>query len=123
MTFIKIYISDTLRNTSSRYMKYFGAFFLVILVCVIMVGGNYSRQEVVQTAIQLIPTPSAQPELVESTLAVYNGIHSVHLSRMDHKLHVTYNRARISFDDLCHLLNSLGYQTSQAKPVRAGAGM
>ncbi len=96
-------------------MRYIGAMVVTLLVFAIIVGGNYSHQELVEVSIQLNPTPVAQPGLVESALADYNGIISVRLSK-DNQLQVTYDKARITIEDLNHILISLGYQ-----PVPAGA--
>ena len=106
-----------------RNMKYIGVIFLIVLVLAIMVGGSYNRQEVIQTQIQLVPTSVAQPELVESTLAEYNGIYSVQLSRSDHVLRISYNKARFSLDDLCHILIALGYQVPTVEPAHVSATM
>lgn len=113
-----IFIGQVLRG-----MKYFGPILLIVLVFAIMVGGTYSRQELVQTSIQLIPTATAQPELVESTLAKYNGIHSVRLSKADNHLEITYNKARLSIEDLSHILISLGYRPLPVEPAKASAAM
>ncbi|UCH10237.1 MAG: hypothetical protein JSU61_13745 [Fidelibacterota bacterium] len=102
-------------------MKYIGAILLVVLVFAIMVGGTYSRHETVKASIQLIPTSSAQPELVESTLAEYNGIYSVQLLLSTNRLQITYNKARITLEDVCHLLMSLGYRTTEGGILKAGA--
>jgi hypothetical protein len=104
-------------------MKYIGAILFVILVFAIMVGGTYSRHETVKASIQLVPTSSAQPELVVSTLAEYNGIYSVRLSQQNNQLQITYNKARITLDDVCHLLLSLGYGTTEDVPLKAGAAL
>ncbi len=104
-------------------MKYLGAVFFIILVFAIMVGGTYQRHEIVQTSLQLIPTPVAQPELVEPTLSEYNGIQSVRLSRSDNRLQITYNKARMSVADLEHILVSLGYRTVPVQPAKVRAAM
>ena len=104
-------------------MKYIGAILLVVLVFAIIVGGTYSRHETVKASIQLVPTSSARPELVESTIAECNGIYSVQLSQHNHQLQITYNKARITLDDICHLLLSLGYRTAEDAVLKAGAAL
>ena len=102
-------------------MKYIGAILLVVLGFAIIVGGTYSRHETVKASIQLVPTSGAQPELVESTIAECNGIYSVKLSPNNKQLQITYNKARITLDDICHLLLSLGYRTAGDVVLNAGA--
>ncbi len=104
-------------------MRYIGAIAVTLLVFAIIVGGNYSREELVEVSIQLKPTAVAQPGLVESALADYNGIHLVKLSRADNQLHVTYDKARITIEDLNHILISLGYQPVPAGAARIRAAM
>lgn len=104
-------------------MKYFGAILFIILVLAIVVGGTYCRREIVQTSIQLIPGPIARPELVESTLAEYNGVQSVRLSRTDNRLQITFNKARISLEDLSHVLISMGYRVVPLEPAGVKAAM
>ena len=104
-------------------MRYVGAILVTLMVFAIIVGGNYSRQEVVEISIQLEPTPRAQSSLVETALAEYNGIHSVRLSKADNQLQITYDKARITIEDLSHILISLGYKPIPAGSVRMRAGM
>ena len=104
-------------------MRYIGAIAVTLLVFAIIVGGNYSHQELVEVSIQLNPTPVAQPGLVESALADYNGILSVKLSRADNQLQVTYDKAKITIEDLNHILISLGYQPVPAGAARMRAAM
>jgi len=106
-----------------RGMRYIGAIVVTLLVFAIIVGGNYSRQEIVEVSIQLIPTPIAQPGLVESTLVEYNGIRSARLSRADNLLQVTYDKAKITLEDLNHILISLGYRPLPIEPARIRAVM
>ena len=100
-------------------MKYLGALLLAVILFTIMVGGTYSKQEVVQISIQIIPTPIAQPALVGSSLAAYTGIHTARLSKEDNRLDVTYDKARISLDDLTHILTSLGYRVAPLVAVKS----
>ncbi len=104
-------------------MRYIVAIIVTFLVFAIIIGGNYSRQEVVEVSIQLEPTSVAQPGLVESALAEYNGIRSVRLSKADNQLHITYDKARITIEDLNHILISLGYQPVPAGAARIRAAM
>ena len=104
-------------------MRYIVAIIVTLLVFAIIIGGNYSRQEVVEVSIQLEPTPVAQSGLAESALAEYNGIHSVRLSKTDNQLHITYDKARITIEDLNHILISLGYQPVPAGAARIRAAM
>ncbi len=103
-------------------MRYIGAIAVTLLVFAIIVGGNYSHQELVEVSIQLKPTAVAQPGLVESAVADYNGILSVRLSK-DNQLQVTYDKARITIEDLNHILISLGYQPVPAGAARIRAAM
>ncbi len=103
-------------------MRYIGAIAVTLLVFAIIVGGNYSHEELVEVSIQLKPTAVAQPGLVESALADYNGILSVRLSK-DDQLQVTYDKARITIEDLNHILISLGYQPVPAGAARIQAAM
>ncbi len=100
-------------------MKVIGALLLAVIVFTIMVEGTYSRQEVVQVTLQIVPTPFAQPASVGSTLATYNGIHAARLSEEDNLLEVTYDKARLSLDDLRHLISSLGYRTVPVEAVKS----
>ncbi|UCH63980.1 MAG: hypothetical protein JSU77_05955 [Fidelibacterota bacterium] len=97
-------------------MRYIVAIIITFLVFAIIIGGKYNHQEMVEVTIHLEPTPVAQPGLVESSLAEYDGILSVRLSTDDNQLHITYDKARITIEDLNPLLISLGY-----KPVSVGA--
>ena len=99
-------------------MKYIGALLLAGIVFTIVLEGTYSQQEVVQVSIRLIPTSFAQPTSVGSTLEAYNGIHAARLSEEDNRLEVTYDKARLSMDDLCHLISSLGYRTVPVEVVK-----
>ncbi|MFC1543276.1 hypothetical protein ACFL4K_01910 [Candidatus Neomarinimicrobiota bacterium] len=96
-------------------MKYIGAILLIFLIFAIMVNGTYSREEIIEVSIQLVPTSIAQPDLVESTLVECNGIQSALLSKSDNELQITYDKARVTLEDLNHLLASLGYQLIQIK--------
>lgn len=102
-------------------MKYIGFLFIVVMVFAIMLGGTYHRQEIVSTTLYLVPTSMAQPELVESTLAECNGIHFVRLSSEENLLDITYDKARISLEDLTHRLVALGYQTTTAAFTRVAS--
>ena len=104
-------------------MKYAGAIALIFIVFAIMVSCTYSNEELVEASIQLVPTSIAQPELVESTLIECNGIHSVELSAIDNILQITYNKARVSLEDLNYILVSLGYQPIPARRQIIQAGM
>ncbi len=104
-------------------MKYAGAIALIFIVFAIMVSGTYSSEELVEASIQLVPTSIAQPELVESTLIECNGIQSVELSLIDNILQITYNKARVSLEDLSHILVSLGYQPIHTRQQMIQAGM
>ena len=104
-------------------MKYAGAIALIFIVFAIMVSGTYSNEELVEASIQLVPTSIAQPELVESTLIECNGIHFVELSLIDNILQITYNKARVSLEDLSHILVSLGYQPIPARQQMIQAGI
>ncbi len=100
-------------------MKNLGALLLAAILFTIMVGGSYSKQEVVQISIQVIPTPLARPTLVGSSLAAYTGIHSARLSKENNRFDVTYDKARISLDDLSHILTSLGYRVVPLEEVKS----
>lgn len=100
-------------------MKYIGALLLAVVVFTIMVEGTYSRQEVVQVSMRLIPTPFAQPASVGSTLEAYNGIHAARFLEKDNRLEVTYDKAHLSLDDLRHLISSLGYRTLPVEAVKS----
>ncbi len=104
-------------------MRYIGAIIVTLLVFAIIVGGNYNRQEFVEVSIQLEPTPVAQLSLVESALVKYNGIHSVRLSKADNQLQITYDKARITIEDLNHILISLGYQPVPVGSARVRSAM
>ena len=100
-------------------MKYIGALLLAGIVFTIVVEGTYSRKEIVQVSIRLVPTPFAQPASVGSTLEAFNGIHTARLSKDDNRLEVTYDKARLSLDDLRHLISSLGYRTLPVEVVKS----
>ena len=104
-------------------MRYLTPILLVVLVTAIMVGGSYSSQETAETAIRLIPTDGAQPELVETTLSAYNGIHGVQLSDAKDQLSITYDTSRLSMDDIRHILVSLGYRSKPLEGSKVRAGM
>ena len=91
-------------------MRHIGALIFIIAVLAIMVGGRYHNSERIESSLQLIPTSQAQPQLVEATLLDYDGIYSARLSRTDHRLDVEYNSARVSQEDLEHILAALGYR-------------
>ncbi len=94
-----------------------------MLVFAIMVGGSYDHHGVAQTALRLVPTENAQPELIVSTLGALNGIQAVDLSRVDHRLLITYDKGRISLADLHHILISLGYNSVPIQEAKVRAGM
>ena len=104
-------------------MKYIGAILFCVIVCAIMVGGTYNRKELVQTSLQLVPIREARPELVETTLTHYNGIHSARLSATNDRLEITYDRARITLEDVSHILVTLGYRALMVEPEEMRAGM
>jgi hypothetical protein len=104
-------------------MKYIGFLFIVVLVFAIMLGGTYHQQEIVSTTIHLIPTSTAQPELVESALAECNGIHFVRLWSEENQLDITFDKARISLDDLTHRLVALGYQAVAPELAKVSAAI
>ncbi len=100
-------------------MKYIGAILLIAVVFSIIVGGTYTPQEMVDVSIQLIPTPTAQPALVESALSEFGGIVSVRHHPDNDLLEVTYDKARISLEDLSHLIYTLGYKLILLEPVQS----
>ncbi len=100
-------------------MKYIGAILLVAVVFSIIVGGTYTPQEMVDVSIQLIPTPTAQPALVESALGEFGGIVAVQHFPEHDLLKVTYDKARITLDDLSHLIHTLGYKSILLEPVQS----
>ncbi len=100
-------------------MKYIGAILLIAVVFSIIVGGTYTPQEMVDVSIQLIPTPTAQPALVESALSEFGGIVAVQHFPEDDLLKVTYDKSRISLDDLSHLIHTLGYKSILLEPVQS----
>lgn len=104
-------------------MRYIVAIIVTFLVFAIIIGGDYSHQEMVEASIQIEPTPVAQLGLLESALAEYNGISSVRLSTVDNQLHITYDKAMITIEDLNHILISLGYQPVPAGSARIRAAM
>ncbi|MEE9466057.1 MAG: hypothetical protein V3W14_10855 [Candidatus Neomarinimicrobiota bacterium] len=100
-------------------MKYLGALLLIVLVFTIIVGGTYNQQEVVDISIQLVPTPTAQPGLVESSLREFAGIVDVHHSKDNNLLEVSYDKARLSVADINHLISTLGYESVPVEEVRS----
>lgn len=98
-------------------MKYFGALLLIVLVFTIIVGGTYNQQEVVEISIQLVPTATAQPGLVESTLGEFAGIMAVHHSKDNNLLEVSYDKARLNLDDIKHLIKTMGYKSVPVEEV------
>ena len=104
-------------------MRYFTPIALIVLVIAIMVGGSYDHPGVAQTALRLVPTVNAQPELIVSTLGALNGIKAVNLSRVDQRLLITYDKGRISLADLHHILISLGYHSVPIQDARVRASM
>ena len=100
-------------------MKYFGAILLIAVVFSIIVGGTYSPREMVDVSIQLIPTPTAQPALVESALSEFGGIVSVRHYPFNDLLEVTYDKARITLEDLRHLIHTMGYKSILLEPVQS----
>ena len=73
----------------------------------------------VDVSFQLIPTPTAQPTLVESALSEFGGIVAVRHNPDDDLLEVTYDKARISLEDLSHLIHTLGYNPILLEPVHS----
>ena len=104
-------------------MRFLTPIVLIVLVVAIMVGGSYDHAGVAQTALRLVPTVNAQPELIVSTLGALNGIQAVDLSRVDHRLLITYDKGRISLADLHHILRSLGYNSVPIQDTKVRASM
>ncbi len=100
-------------------MKFFGLAIIAVAFFSIMVDGTYSRSEVVEVTLQLVPSPMAQPDLVERSLGEYNGVQSVVLDRASSRLSVRYDKARITLTDLEHLLTTLGYRALELQTVQA----
>lgn len=100
-------------------MRYLGAALIAALVFTIIIGGTYSQREIVYATYQLIPTPTSQPELVESALTEFSGIEKVSLSEDATKLDITFDEARISVDELGGLISSFGYMPIPLEMVRA----
>jgi len=100
-------------------MKLFGLAIVAVAFFSIMVEGTYSRSEVVEVTLQLVPSPLAQPDLVERTLADYAGVKSVVLDRASSRLDVSFDKADISLADLEHLLTTLGYRALEPQTVQA----
>ncbi len=100
-------------------MRYTGAALIAALVFTIIVGGTYSQREIVHASYQLIPTPTAQPELVETALTEFSGIEKVSLSEDATKLEITFDEARISTSELTDLISSFGYLPIQLEMVKA----
>lgn len=101
-------------------MRYTSAALIAALVFTIIVGGTYHQREIVYASYQLIPTPTAQPKLVESALTEFSGIEKVSLSQDETKLEITFDEARISIDELGGLISSFGYLPIPLEMVRAG---
>ena len=104
-------------------MRYFAPIVLIVLVFAIMVGGSYDNAGVGQTSLKLVPTATAQPELILSAIGAYNGVRSVNMSASDNRLLVTYYKGHISIDDLRHILSSLGYRSAPTGDGKVRAGM
>ena len=104
-------------------MRFFAPIVLVVLVFAIMVGGSYDHSGVAQTSLRLVPTATAQPELIVSTIGAFNGVVAVELARSDKRLSVTYDQGRISLDDLRHILRSLGYKAVPTQDAKVRASM
>ena len=100
-------------------MKLFGLVIVAFAFFAIMMEGTYNRSEVVEVTLQLVPSPMAQPDLVEQSLGDYSGVLSVVLDRASSRLAVRYDKARISLADLEHLLTSLGYRALEPQTVQA----
>ena len=100
-------------------MKYFGAILLIAVVFSIIVGGTYTPREMVDVSLQLIPTPTAQPALVESALSEFGGIVAVRHYPFNDLLEVTYDKARITLEDLRHLIRTMGYKSILLEPVQS----
>ncbi|MFC1481022.1 hypothetical protein ACFL6E_02100 [Candidatus Neomarinimicrobiota bacterium] len=90
-------------------MKYVGAVLLILLVFTIMLQGTYSQQQMVEVSFELVPTEAAQPNIVENTITQYSGIRSVNHLRDENRLDIAFDQAKISLDELLHIISSLGY--------------
>ncbi|MCK4578038.1 MAG: hypothetical protein KAU50_04565 [Candidatus Marinimicrobia bacterium] len=100
-------------------MKYFGALLLTLLVFTIMVGGTYNQQEIINVSLKLEPTADAQDVLVENAMCDYAGILTVKLDRDNNTLDVSYDKARLSLDDLCYIVSTLGFRTQPLEHTKA----
>jgi len=74
-----------------------------------MLEGTYSQQQMVKVTFELVPTEAAQPNIVENAITQYSGIRSVIHLRDENRLEIAYDEARISLDELTHIISSLGY--------------
>ena len=90
-------------------MKYVGAVLLILVVCTIMVEGTYSQEQMVEVTFELVATESAQPNVIENAITQYTGVRSVSLLNADTQLAIEYDQAKISMDELLHIITSFGY--------------
>ena len=100
-------------------MKFFGAVLLLGAFLSIIMEGTYSKREVVEVTLHLVPTHLAQPDLIERSLIGFDGIQSAVLERATSTIAVTYDKSRITLSELEHLLTSMGYRPVPIEPIQA----
>ena len=100
-------------------MKILGAILLFSAFISIIMEGTYSKSEVVEVTLHLVPTPLAQPDLIERSLVDFDGIQSAVLERATSTIAVTYDKAQITLSELEYLLTSMGYRPVPVESIQA----
>lgn len=90
--------------------KFLSPIVIIVILFAIILEGTYNQAEVVESTLQLSPTSTSLPLLVEQSLVGIAGVQTVRFSAEENSLWITYDKSRVSIIELEHILTALGYK-------------
>ncbi|MFC1747003.1 hypothetical protein ACFLZR_01550 [Candidatus Neomarinimicrobiota bacterium] len=89
--------------------RYLAPVAIIIILFAIILEGTYSQPEEIRTALQLSPTTTSRPLLVETSLSQVTGVKDAVFNAENSSITIVYNQGQVSLDHLEHILLALGY--------------
>lgn len=83
---------------------------IIVILFAIILEGTYSQAEVVESTLQLSPTSTSLPLLVEQSMVGIAGVQAARFTAEENSLLITYDKGRVSREELEHILTALGYK-------------
>jgi len=91
-------------------LKYLSPVAIIVILFAIILEGTYRQAEVVESTLQLAPTSTSMPLLVEQSMIEIAGVQAARFSAKENVILITYDKGRVSMEELMHILTALGYK-------------